>query len=66
MKVNLQGILNLAADTREQLRPSDVDRVMSEAHDLGVLGEFKDWVLAATFNNPRTKTTIEMWTPEGV
>mgnify|MGYP007082003168 FL=1 len=42
MKVNLQGILNLAADTREQLRPSDVDRVMSEAHDLGVLGEFKD------------------------
>lgn len=57
-----RSILLLSADSPEQLRPCDVDRVMEAALDKGIDLQFKVWLL--TFRdsmNERTIQNIENW-----
>lgn len=56
----MQHILQIAADSPEQLRPVDVDRVMEHAKDMGLLAEFRAWLLDQTLND-RTRATIQKW-----
>lgn len=59
-------ILALAADSRKQLRPYDVDRVMEAATNIGCVEEFRTWLLQVDggFDNPMTETYVADWQPE--
>lgn len=50
------SILNLSSDTREQLRPSDVPRLLDEASEMNCLLGFCTWLLADT--SPRSRSAI--------
>jgi hypothetical protein len=60
-EVNLLTILKISADNRESLRPQDVDRVMTQADDCGVLDRFREWLLSAKTFTHGTRTAIEEW-----
>lgn len=62
--LNLMSLLQVAADSPAELRPSDVDRVMDQANDLGVLEEMRGWILGHADLNPRTQTLVLDWEPE--
>ncbi|OIK11951.1 hypothetical protein [Bacillus sp. MUM 13] len=42
----MKSKLLLSADTPEQLRPIDVDRVMMAACEQGCFKDFKDWLIS--------------------
>ena len=58
MKEQFRSILALSADSPEELRPSDVFRVVDEADDLGVKAEFVNWLLSENLK-PRTRISLE-------
>jgi hypothetical protein len=43
-EVELSNILKISADTPEELRMADIDRVMEAAKDQGKMSEFNDWL----------------------
>lgn len=63
-EINLTTILRISADKREELRPQDVDRVMTQAASCGVLAEFKQWLLNSPSFTHGTEQEIETWEPE--
>lgn len=62
--INLHTILAMSADSREQLRPCDVDRVMEQAHYIGCLSEFRNWLLESPKFTFGTREEITAWQPE--
>lgn len=62
--INLNTILAISANSREELRPCDVDRVMTLADETGVADEFRAWLLAAKKFTFGTREEIESWQPE--
>ena len=59
-----RSALSLSADSPEQLRSSDVDRVMSDAASRGFAEEFRRWLLSKGVQSD-TAAEIKSWTPEG-
>lgn len=63
------GCLQLSADTPQELRACDVDRVMQAAHEGGFLEEFRNWLLNQ-FPGERpllkkdTAKKVKKWQPE--
>jgi hypothetical protein len=60
-EINLLTILKISADNRESLRPQDVDRVMTQAEDCGVLDRFRNWLLSSKTFTHGTRAAIEEW-----
>ncbi len=60
-EINLLTILKISADNRESLRPQDVDRVMTQADECGVLDRFRKWLLSAKTFTHGTRAAIEEW-----
>ena len=56
-----RGTLLLAADTPQQLRASDVDRVMTDAGQY--YNDFRMWLLDFPLQ-PRTKQVLYDWKPQ--
>lgn len=61
-QIQFAGSLHLATDSPQQLRPCDVDRVMSDCAALDV-EKFREWLLSFELQ-PETKLVIQNWTPE--
>lgn len=57
------SIVLLAAEKVGFLRSLDVDRIMQEADDRGLLQDFRSWLLDHPLD-PRTKQAIEDWQPD--
>ena len=55
MEHSYRQTLALAADSPEQLRPCDVDRVMDDAQDRGYAEGFRSWLLS---HNLMLRTTM--------
>jgi len=55
-----QSCLMLSADSPEELRPQDVDRVMTHAHEHGFLQGFEKW-LNSQLLSERTRLNVEQW-----
>jgi len=53
-----RSCLLLSADSPEDLRPCDVDRVMDAAADLGCLEELRKWLLDQELRQ-RTRQLVE-------
>jgi hypothetical protein len=60
----LRGILLLAADFAGDLRPIDVDRVMSQAHRQGVLEPFRAYLQNRSLKQS-TLHEVRRWQPDG-
>jgi hypothetical protein len=63
-EINLNAILAISANSREELRPSDVDRVMTLACEIGVAESFRSWLLESARFQYETREEIEAWKPE--
>jgi hypothetical protein len=72
-QVKFTGALGAAADTPQQLRPPDVDRVMAFAHDNGYnVDDLADWLISHQFTpddtghsmSSRTIQMIKDWRPD--
>lgn len=63
-EISLKTILAISADSREELRPQDVDRVMEQADYLGCREEFRAWLLSAKKFTFGTREEIAAWQPE--
>lgn len=63
-EINLNAILSVSANSREELRPSDVDRVMTLACEIGVAESFRSWLLKSGIFQYETREEIEAWMPE--
>lgn len=57
-ETKFNGILKLSADTPNELRPSDVDRVLDAAEDAGILDEFYSWLKAQGLKG-KTEATLD-------
>lgn len=55
--MQFRSILMLSADSSEQLRACDVDRVMDAAQDQKCLEEFRQWILTQELQD-RTRAAI--------
>ena len=62
--INLATILRISANSREELRPCDVDRVMEQADNIGVLAEFREWLLESKKFTFGTEDEIIKWERE--
>jgi hypothetical protein len=63
-EISFKTVLTIAANSREELRPQDVDRVMEQADYCGVREEFRAWLLAAKKFTFGTREEIAAWQPE--
>lgn len=57
----MEHILWLAADSPEQLRATDVPRVMVEAYEQKCFEAFKEWLLSSNLSE-RTREEVESFT----
>lgn len=59
--MKMEPILLISADTPEELRHCDVDRVMEEAYKQGCFSDFRSWLLSRSLQ-ARTKEKVENFT----
>ena len=62
--INFLTFLRTSAESREELRPQDVDRVMTLASEEGHGEAFRAWLLGAKAFVLGTQSEIENWSPE--
>lgn len=63
-EISFTTILTISANSREELRPQDVDRVMEQAEYCGVREEFRTWLLEAKKFTFGTREEIAAWQAE--